>query len=95
MPKYVCDIELIKSKGSELCKIAQELNSSISSNSETLSGNLSSWSGMTRATFMEAATSRVSMANEYCGKAQELGELMLNTAEAIEDLESSLAAQTI
>ena len=95
MAKYVCDTAQVISAGDKLCSTAQELKTAVSSYSSEMESDLSGWNGKAKSSFQSQCDSQVAATQTTCEQAEELGEFIKSAAQAIEDLESQLASQSI
>ncbi len=95
MAKYVCDFATVASIGQQLIDSAGEMDGATSSYSSTIDGNLSQWTGTAKTSYKSTSDGQIKVAQTNSKEMEALGTFIKAASEAIEKLESELAALQI
>ncbi len=95
MAKYVCDFETVTSIGEQLIESSNDMASSVKSYSSTIDNDLNSWDGKAKSSYKTINDGQIEAANNNSQEMEALGTFIKGASEAIENLETNLAALDI
>ncbi len=95
MAKYVCDFDQVQSVGKNICDAASEMETSVSTYSSNIDGDLSGWNGAAKDSFNTTNTEQVAQATSNAQSMNELGNFIQDAAQSIQSLDSELASMSI
>lgn len=93
MPKFVCDFDTVKTAGSNLCKTAGEMKTSLDGYASNIDGDLSDWSSPAKTSFTTVNKTQVTTSQADAEFANKLGEFIQKAAESIQALDEGMASQ--
>lgn len=95
MAKYVCDFAVVSSVGQQLSSSSAEMTSATSDYSGKFDSSLSSWNGSSKNGLSTQFKGQIDTANAKASYINEFGEFIVQTVQALQDLESQLAGLDI
>lgn len=95
MAKYVCDFEQVYSIGEKVCESVSELETSVNNYSSRIESDLSSWSGITKDSFVSTNKETVQKTTTDLSFVKDLGEFIKSSSKSIQELEEQLATLSI
>lgn len=95
MAKYVCDFATVSAVGQQLIDSAGEMNGAVTSYSSTIDSDLKEWEGVAKTSYKSTSDGQISVAKTNAQEMEALGTFIKAASEAIEKLETELAALQI
>lgn len=95
MAKYVCDFSEVNRIGNELCNLADDLKANVNNYDSKVQGDLSSWNGVAKSSFVGQCSGQVAIANSNAEMLSDLGNFIISAAQSIEQVEDELSSLSI